>query len=206
VRQESRPAHLANEIPDRKRIRELLSLIPDQNSLFRFLGNCAKKRSGHVGFSARSAQNRLKSSKFPVYSLMIREYEAREWFAADCVIRQPVFSFRDSLLLCAKNPQLARIRHSRSTGELLSVRLNASFGDFSLFALWAVDLACRWAWVRPPTAERGRLRFSTASESMAAGRPLDRAVPRPAAQIRGHAFAPPSPPEYRNGRSVMLAR
>jgi hypothetical protein len=35
---------------------------------------------------------------------------------------------------------------------------------------------------------------------------VDTGVLRPAAQIRGLASAPPSPPEYQNGRSVMLAR
>jgi hypothetical protein len=60
-------------------------------------------------------------------------------------LRQRVFRFRDSLLLCVKKAHLAAISHSRSTGELISLRLNASFEDFSLFALSAVDLACRWA-------------------------------------------------------------
>jgi len=56
------------------------------------------------------------------------------------------FSFRDSLLLCVKRAHLAPISHSRSTGELLSLKLNASLEDFSLFAVWAVDLACNWTW------------------------------------------------------------
>jgi hypothetical protein len=43
-----------------------------------------------------------------------------------------------------KNSHLARIRHSWSTGEPHSLRFRREFGDFSLFALWAVDLACRW--------------------------------------------------------------
>jgi hypothetical protein len=59
---------------------------------------------------------------------------------------------------------------------------DASFGDFSLFALWAVDLACRWA-----------------------SAPVERSVLRPAAQIRGLAFGPPSSPEYQEGQFVVLS-
>ena len=58
-------------------------------------------------------------------------------------LRQRVFSFRDSLITCAKSAHLAGIRQPSSTGETISSGSNASFGDFSLFALWAVDLACR---------------------------------------------------------------
>src|SRR5713226_897617 len=61
-------------------------------------------------------------------------------------LRQRVFSFRDSLLLCLKNAHLAGSRHPKSTGEPVSSGSNASFEDFSLFALWAVDSACRWTW------------------------------------------------------------
>ena len=60
-------------------------------------------------------------------------------------LRQRVFSFRDSLITRAKSAHLAGIRQPRSTGETISSGSNASFEDFSLFALWAVDLACRWA-------------------------------------------------------------
>jgi len=70
-------------------------------------------------------------------------------------LQQRVFSFRDSLLLWVKNAHLAGIRHPTSTGEPVSSVSNASFEDFSLFALWAVDLAHRWAWLRPRTAQRG---------------------------------------------------
>jgi len=56
-------------------------------------------------------------------------------------LRHRVYRFRDSLLLCTKNAHLAGIRHARSTGEPVSSGSNASFEDFSLLALWAVDLA-----------------------------------------------------------------
>ena len=78
---------------------------------------------------------------FPVFFPDSREILLGEGFAPDCVIRQRVLSFRDSLALCLKNAHLAGIRHSRSTGELALVGFNASFGEFSLFALLAVDLS-----------------------------------------------------------------
>jgi hypothetical protein len=68
------------------------------------------------------------------------------WEFEPTPLRQPVFSFRDSLLLCVKRTHLPAISHSRSNGELLSLKLTASLEDFSLFALWAVDLACSWTW------------------------------------------------------------
>jgi hypothetical protein len=108
-------------------------------------------------------------------------------------LRQRVFSFRDSLFSGPKNAHLAGIRDSRSTGEPVSSGSNASFKDFSLFALLAVDLACRWVW-----------HFTLNKDCCRSA--VDRDVLRPVAQIRGLAFAPPSPLEYQNGRSVVLAR
>ena len=46
------------------------------------------------------------------------------------LLRQRVFSFRDSLPLCLKNAHLAGIRHSKSTGELLSSRFRREFWRF----------------------------------------------------------------------------
>src|SRR5882762_2512915 len=45
-------------------------------------------------------------------------------------LRQRVFSFRDSLISCVKNAHLAGIRHSRSTGELLSLGFRREFWRF----------------------------------------------------------------------------
>jgi hypothetical protein len=88
------------------------------------------------------------------------------------LLRQRVFSFRDSLISCVKNAHLAGISEPKSTGELLWSGPNASFGDFSLLALSAVDLASRWAWVRPRTAERGYCDFE--HRKIATGRLLSR--------------------------------
>jgi hypothetical protein len=93
--------------------------------------------------------------------------------------------FRDSLILCVKNAHLVGIRHSGPPENWSRRGSDASFGGFSPFALWAVDLACSWA---------------------SAGRLLTLGVLRPAAQIRGLAFAPPSTLEYQNDRSVVLAQ
>jgi hypothetical protein len=109
-------------------------------------------------------------------------------------LRQRVFSFRASLPLCLKNAYLAGMRHPRSTGEPVSSGSNASFQDFSLFGLWTVDAARRWTW---------RL---TLNKRTVAGRLLIGGVLRPAAQIRGLAFAPASPLEYQNGRPANSAR
>jgi len=40
-------------------------------------------------FSAATASKASKSRKFPVFSLMIREFDGGEQFASDCVIRHP---------------------------------------------------------------------------------------------------------------------
>ena len=45
-------------------------------------------------------------------------------------LRQPVFSFRDSLITCAKNAHLAGIRHFWSTGELVSSGFRREFWRF----------------------------------------------------------------------------
>jgi hypothetical protein len=41
-------------------------------------------------FGSESASKCVKSIKFPVFSLMIREFGIGEQFAADCVIRHSV--------------------------------------------------------------------------------------------------------------------
>jgi hypothetical protein len=45
-------------------------------------------------FVPQPLESTRKSKKFPVFSLMIREFDAGEHFASDCVIRQPVRDFR----------------------------------------------------------------------------------------------------------------
>jgi hypothetical protein len=65
-----------------------------------------------------------------------------------------------------ENAHLAEIRHPRSTGEPVSSGPNASFGDFSLFALWAVDLACRWIWRLALNKRRVRLLIGACSDRL----------------------------------------
>ena len=51
-------------------------------------------------------------------------------FKTVALLRQRVFSFRDSLICCVKNAHLAGIRHPRSTGELVSSGFKREFWRF----------------------------------------------------------------------------
>jgi hypothetical protein len=73
----------------------------------------------------------------------------------------------------------------RSTGELVSSGFRREFWRFLSVRIFGGGLSL---WM-------GRCRSA-----------IDRGVVRPAAKIRGLAFAPPSTLEYQNGRSVVLAR
>ena len=68
------------------------------------------------------------------------------------------------------NAHLAGIRHPRSTGETaLRCGSDASFEDFSLFALWAVDSASRWTWLLTLNKRRvvaGRLLIGACSSRL----------------------------------------
>ena len=77
-----------------KRIRNFSSLIPDQNSLFRFSGNCAKSAAKTRGFPLGSDQNRLQIDKIPGIFPDDQGIGCGEWFAADCVIHHSVLRFR----------------------------------------------------------------------------------------------------------------
>src|SRR5208282_5432012 len=50
---------------------------------------------GH--FVSQPLESTRKSKKFPVFSLLIREFDRRDGFDRDCVIRQPVSDFSVSL-------------------------------------------------------------------------------------------------------------
>lgn len=60
-----------------------ISLICYKISLFRSLGNFAKKPGEHVGFSALDSAKSSKSKKLPVFSLVIREFDAENVAARD---------------------------------------------------------------------------------------------------------------------------
>ena len=67
-------------------------------------------------------------SVFDVFNLLTANKVAREFEFTP--LRQRVFSFRDSLIICVKNAHLAGIRHSRSTGELVSSGFRREFWRF----------------------------------------------------------------------------
>jgi hypothetical protein len=63
----------------RKRIREFAFLIRILNSLFRELGNFPEKASNVAGFQLSGLRRTgPKTDKFPVFSLVIREFAHRE--------------------------------------------------------------------------------------------------------------------------------
>ncbi len=74
----------------------LNSLIHDQNSVFRSLGNSPEKPNGHAGFHPGGRRNRPEKAKFPVFTLLIGELLDGDRFASDCVIRQRVSGLRHS--------------------------------------------------------------------------------------------------------------
>ena len=75
-----------------------ISLLVKNNSLLRILGNSPKKHRRLLRFlRLRHRKSGPKSMNFPVFSLVIREFRDRDWFAADCTIRHGVCDRRDSL-------------------------------------------------------------------------------------------------------------
>jgi len=80
---------IATKFADRKRIRELQ--FPDPRSKFPVPISRELSAKEHVSrgvLAGDEAQIGPKFAKFPVFSLLIREFDCREQFAADCVIRQ----------------------------------------------------------------------------------------------------------------------
>src|SRR5271156_3876822 len=67
----------------------------------REFGEKRERRQSFFGF--KQPPRRSKSRKFPVFSLMIREFDCREQFAPDSVIRS-LISARIHFLLCLPAP------------------------------------------------------------------------------------------------------
>ena len=80
-----------------------------------------------------------KCEKFPVFSLLNREFSPREWFASDCVIRQAVGDLRHSpekpaKFACVRRfPQSSRHRRGHDTGRFEPI-LRISLGGEALKA------------------------------------------------------------------------
>src|SRR5208283_1805521 len=78
-----------------------------------------------------------KSKKFPVFSLMIREFGRRDGFDRDCLIRHPVWHVSLHFGEAIKSPPGARFTRGRGPGECQRPRLSAKIAQDSLFAILA---------------------------------------------------------------------
>ena len=65
----------------------------------------------------RTSNPEPKSRKFPVFSLMIREFDRGEQFASDCVIRHPVHDFRFLRTTLLNDAHVREVFRFKGTGE-----------------------------------------------------------------------------------------
>src|ERR1035437_993996 len=84
-----------------------------------------------------------KNAKFPVLSRVIREFDRRESFASDCVIRHRVWHVTLHFGEAMKSARGARFTHGRGPGECQRPRLTAKIAQNSLFAILACPSAIR---------------------------------------------------------------
>jgi hypothetical protein len=94
-------------------------------------------------FDVTSRRQRRRSAKFPVFSLLNREFGRGEWFASDWAIRQTVWHVYLHLGEATKSARGAPFTHSRGRGECHSARLTVKIGQNSLFAILACPSANR---------------------------------------------------------------
>ena len=70
-------------------------LLFEINSLIRILGNSSKRTGGYCGFWSRNPHIGPEIKVFPCIFPVEQGIRYRDWFAADCTIRQPVARGRD---------------------------------------------------------------------------------------------------------------
>ena|ERR1019366_1484617 len=120
------------------RIPDDVNLFPDhakkfpcygiKNSLFVLLGNYPETLDKSSPFRLLIPFHFL---KFPVFFPVTGNFPCGEGFESDCVIRHPVFAFRDSLLrspqIHANRPNLHLLRHQRLANSSHTVRFFAFY-------------------------------------------------------------------------------
>ena len=93
---------------------------------------------------------RPKSKIFPVFTLMIREFDAGEQFVSDCGIHHPVLRFPDIRENCSKVRAICDLRRTRRTPLSGAIRANRP-----------ISLSARFAEVRLQPADRQLITEST---------------------------------------------
>jgi hypothetical protein len=117
----------------------------------------------YVGFfSLRHTAQVDKSVKCPVFSQPNREFARGDWFARDCLIRQPVWHVLLLFREVMKSARGARFTRGRGTGECPRPLLSANIAQNSLFAISMVPSASRPESSENPERTRpGHLRGQT---------------------------------------------